>query len=487
MKHDGRNFITSGESVIVRFLYRVFDALASLQLAVILILVLAAVLGTGTVYESKYGAHVASQLVYRSWWMQVLLWVFILNVAAAAISRLPWKKQHVGFLITHLGIIILLLGGWVQQRRGVDGILALAPGEQGRMVRMDEAALYVFRTEPGKNYELVVDETLDYDLRQPSSKVRSYPLKGEDKEIKILNFFPKAARSVMAEAMPKGKGVPALKFTLSGSRATFGDWMFLQNEKGTTNELGPAVLRFVAGKPDLAKKPEKPTMYFYLDGQPDQPPKVAVARANEAFRELGRIPRGKTTPLGWMDFALTLDDYVPSAIPRATYSALEKPVPGFEGYQVVEAELDGQKLWLELGASGQITSGNYLYYVQYTRRQVDLKFDVALKSFKIDYYEGTVRPKEYSSVVEVAGQEHLISMNEPMKHGGFTFYQASYEMDEATNKPRASVFSVNYDPGRGIKYFGSLMMCFGIISMFYFKPKYSGSTKVLMRRKEDEA
>lgn len=472
--------------MIAKILYRIFDALASLQLAVILILVLAAVLGTGTVYESKYGAHVAAQLVYRSWWMQVLLWVFILNVAAAAISRLPWKKQHVGFLITHLGIIILLLGGWVQQRRGVDGILALAPGESGRMVRMDEAALYVFRTEPGKNYELVVDETLDYDLRYPSSKVRSYPLEGEKQEIKVLNFFPKAMRNVAADDMPKGKGVPALRFTLSGSRATFGDWMFLQNEKGTTNELGPAVLRFVKGKPDLKQKPEKPTLYFYLDGEADLPPKVAVARSGEPFRELGRVAIGKTTPLGWMDFSLTLDDYHASAVPRATYSLLEKPVPGFDGYQVVEVELAGQKIWLELGASGQITSGNYLYYVQYARRQVDLKFDVTLKSFKIDYYEGTVRPKEYSSVVEVAGQEHLISMNEPMKHGGFTFYQASYEMDEATNKPRASVFSVNYDPGRGIKYFGSLMMCFGIISMFYFKPKYSGSTKVLMRKKEED-
>ncbi|RZA04242.1 MAG: hypothetical protein EOP11_15515 [Proteobacteria bacterium] len=465
---------------------RIFDFFASLQLAVGLILTLAVVLGTGTVYESKYGAHVAAQLVYRSWWMQVLLWVFILNVAAAAISRLPWKKQHVGFLITHLGIIILLMGGWVQQRRGVDGILALAPGESGRMVRMDEAALYVFRTEPGKNYELVVDETLDFDLRYPSSKVRTFDLAGEEKQIKILNFYPKATRNVEAESMPKGKGVPALKFTLSGSRATFSDWMFLQNEKGTTNELGPAVLRFVKDKPDLSKAPEKPTMYFYLEGNAELSPKVAVARAGEKFRELGRIPTNKTTPLGWMDFELTLGDYRPAAIPRASYSPMEKPIPGFDGYQVVEAELAGQKLWLELGASGQISAGNYLYYVQYARRQVDLKFDVALKSFKIDYYEGTVRPKEYSSVVEVAGQEHLISMNEPLKHGGFTFYQASYEMDEATNKPKASVFSVNYDPGRAIKYFGSLMMCLGIISMFYFKPKYSGTTKALMRRKENE-
>ena len=471
--------------MISRFCVRVFDRLASLELAVVLILVLAVVLSTGTVYESKYGAHVASQLVYRSWWMQVLLWLFILNVAAAAISRLPWKKQHVGFLITHLGIIVLLLGGWVQQQRGVDGILALAPGESGRMVRLDEAALYVFRTEPGKNYELVLDEKMNFDLRYPSEKEYSFPMRNDDKVVKVHRFYPKATREVAAEEVGKGKGVPALKFRLSGSRATFADWMFLQNEKGTTNEIGPAVLRFLAGKPDLSQAPEKATLYFYLDGQPDLPPKVAVARSGEKFRDLGRIPVGKQTALGWMDFELLLENYRPSAIPRASYSPLEKPIPGFEGYQVIEAELDGQRLWLELGASGQITSGNYLYYVQYARRQVDLKFEVKLDNFKVDYYQGTTRAKEYSSVVEVAGQKHLISMNNPLKHGGFTFYQASYEMDDE-GKPRLSVLSVNYDPGREIKYLGSLLMCFGIISMFYFKPKYSGTNKVLARRKEQD-
>ena len=472
--------------MISRFFVRVFDWLASLELAVALILVLAAVLSTGTVYESKYGAQVASQLIYRSWWMQVLLWLFMLNVAAAAISRMPWKRQHIGFLITHLGIIILLLGGWVQQRRGVDGILALAPGESGRMVRLDETALYVFRAEPQKNYELVVDEKLDFDLRHASRKPVIFPIQGEkDLQVKVLQFLPKATREVEAKSVPAGKGVPALRFKLTGTRATFADWMFLQKDTGTTNELGPAVLRFIAGKPDLNGKPEKPTMFFYLDGNPELPPKVAVARKGEKFRELGRVELGKNTPLGWMDFELILEDYRPAALPQAAYSEITKPIPGFDGYQVVEVELAGQKLWLELGASGQVSSGSFLYYVQYARRQVDLKFDVKLNDFKIDYYEGTQRPKEYSSKVEVAGEQHLISMNEPMKHGGFTFYQASYEMGD-DGKPRTSVFSVNYDPGRQIKYFGSLMMCLGIISMFYFKPQYSGTNKLLARRKESQ-
>jgi hypothetical protein len=468
----------------MKILARIFDFMASLELAVCLILALAAALGVGTVYESKYGAAVASQIVYRSWWMQVLLWLFMLNLAAVAISRLPWRKHHVGFLITHLGIIVLLLGAWVQQRRGVDGVLALAPGESSRMVRLDQNMLYVFRTVPGQAYDLVLEQPLNFDLRKASEEVSAYGLKGPEKEIKVLRYYPKAMRDVRAEDRAQG-GVPALKLRLLGSRASFNDWMFLQADTGTTNEVGPAVIRFVKSKPDLSRAPAKATLYLYLDGDAKRAPKIAVARANQPFRELGRAPIGKNVALGWMDFEMVLDEYHPSAIPVATYSPLTKPVPGFDGYQVVETELAGQKLWLELGASGQVTAGDSLYYVQFARKQVDLGFDLLLKHFEVGYYEGTSRPKSYSSEVEVEGEAHTISMNEPLHHGGFTFYQASYEMDEA-GQPRLSVLSVNYDPGRWIKYLGSLMITFGILSMFYFKPKYSGSHK-LLKKKESTA
>lgn len=462
---------------------RIFDFLASLGLAVTLILVLAVAFAVGTVYESKYSAGVAQQLVYRSWWMQILLWIFLLNVAAAAISRLPWKRHHVGFLITHLGIIILLLGSWVQQRRGVDGILALAPGESGRMVKLDQMALYVFRTEESKAYDLVLDQSLNFDLRKPRLEPVEFSLSEPGQSIRVLRYYPKATRQVRAEPVAKG-GVPALRFRLSGSRATFNDWMFLQPDIGTTNEVGPAVLRFVAGRPDLSQAPARATLYFYLDNQPSLPPKVAVARAGEKFRELGRVKPGELKALGWMDFSLELEVFESSAVPRAEYAPMDKPIPGFDGYQVVEVELAKQKLWLELGASGQIPLGNALYYVQFTRRQVDLGFEVKLQKFEIGYYEGTKRPSSYSSLVEVAGQSHVISMNEPLKHNGFTLYQASYEMDDA-GAPRLSVLSVNQDPGREVKYFGSLAMVLGIISMFYFKPIYSGNSRWLRRRKED--
>ncbi len=464
----------------LRTSYRIFEFFASLELAVFVILALALVLAVGTVYESKYGAAVASREIYRSLWMQGLLWLFMLNLAAAALSRLPWRPHHIGFLVTHLGIIILLLGSWVTQRAGVDGNLVLAPGESGRHARIDENMLYVFRADQGRAYDLVLQEHLNFDLRHPLKEPRAYTFSdaGGSKEVKVLRYLPKAMREVKAEIVPDGKGMPALKFRLEGSRASFGDWLFLQADTGATREVGPAVFRFQREKPDLRQKPDRATVMLWLEGKGT--PMLAVARANQAYEVKGRIQPGKAMELGWMDFRFLPEEYHPSALPQAEYFALASSSPGAMGLEAVELAFGGQTIWLELGAAGQIPVGEALYYLQYTKRQVDLGFDVMLKDFRIGYYEGTTRPKTYESEVEVAGETKVIAMNEPLRHGGYRLYQASYEADEE-GRPRYSVLSVNLDPGRFTKYFGCFMMVLGIVSMFYFKPVYSGKHRLLKR------
>lgn len=463
-----------------RTAYRIFEFFASLELAVFLILSLAVVLAVGTVYESKYSAAVASREVYRSIWMQLLLWVFMLNLSAAALSRLPWRRHHIGFLVTHLGIIILLLGSWVTQRAGVDGNLVLAPGESGRHARIDENMLYVFRAEAGKAYDLVLSERLDFDLRRPLTEAKQFSFTDAEgrKEVKLLRYLPKAVREVSAETVADGKGMPGLKFRLEGSRASFGDWLFLQADTGATREVGPAVFRFQREKPDLKVKPERATVVLWLEGK--GAPRLAVARAGQPFTSMGRIVPGKAVELGWMDFKFLPVEYHESALPKAEYRELARSAPAAEALEAVEVGLGGQSLWLELGAAGQIPLGSSLYYLQFTKRQVDLGFDVKLKDFRIGFYEGTKRAKSYESEVEVAGATHVISMNEPLRHGGYRLYQASYEADEE-GKPRYSVLSVNLDPGRFTKYFGCFMMVLGIVSMFYFKPVYSGKHRLLKR------
>ena len=105
-----------------------------------------------------------------------------------------------------------------------------------------------------------------------------------------------------------------------------------------------------------------------------------------------------------------------------------------------------------------------------------LPFEIFLEKFTIGNDPGTTKAATYESQVKVKDaargveKSQLISMNEPMEHGGYTFYQASYQLREG--QPPVSVFSVNFDPGRWVKYLGSLIMCLGIGLMFWMNPHY---------------
>ena len=117
---------------------KIFNFLSSLKLAVIVILGLAYVLAMGTIYESLYGTPVAKEKVYGTIWFSLLLFTLGINVLCAALSRFPWKKHHIGFVVTHAGIIVILIGSFITQKWGVDGTMALAEGETGdRVVTTD--------------------------------------------------------------------------------------------------------------------------------------------------------------------------------------------------------------------------------------------------------------------------------------------------------------------------------------------------------------
>jgi hypothetical protein len=334
---------------------------------------------------------------------------------------------------------------------------------------------------------LLLSERLDLSLLRPLKKAREWALKsadGSEATIRVTDFLPKATRKVKAAARPKGKGVPALRFALRGSRASIEDWIFLQGEKGSTRELGPARVRFQTTKPDGKVIPEKPTLYVYLDGSKSAYPSLATAHPKDKqLRFLGRAEPGRERNLGWMDFSFSLEEFYESAVPNVDYRAAETPRE--DNGQVIAVELGGEKLWVELGAAGQIIQGDSIYYIQYGPKQIDLGFEIALDQFRVLFYEGTNRAKSYESAVRVGPERHVISMNEPLKHQGFTFYQASFQTDDE-GKPTASILSVNHDPGRGIKYLGSLMIVLGTLSMFYFKPKYSGNNRWLLGKKTQE-
>jgi hypothetical protein len=107
----------------------VFEFFASLKLAVVLLAVLIVAAIAGTIYESSFDAKVARAYVYGAPWFNIWLVLLGANLACSALSRWPWRKHHLAFLITHLGIITLLIGSLIGRIFGVEGTITLFKGE----------------------------------------------------------------------------------------------------------------------------------------------------------------------------------------------------------------------------------------------------------------------------------------------------------------------------------------------------------------------
>ena len=109
-------------------------ALASLKLAVVLLVLLLLGLSAGTIIESSSGTEVAGRLVYYAWWFLGLEAVFALNVLCSIIAHFPWGKARIGYLTTHGALVLILAGAMVSYFFKVEGRLMLWEGESGNEI-----------------------------------------------------------------------------------------------------------------------------------------------------------------------------------------------------------------------------------------------------------------------------------------------------------------------------------------------------------------
>ncbi|MFN4243494.1 MAG: cytochrome c biogenesis protein CcsA [Tepidisphaerales bacterium] len=140
------------EPEMLNWLDRLFVFAASLKLAVGVILALAAFLAVATVYEAKYGMEPAASQMYGSTLFLGLMAVLAVNVLAAALIRYPWTRRQTGFVITHAGILVLLLGCLVSYRTAVDARIRLRPGDSATDAAMLQELVQV--TVGGRTYRL---------------------------------------------------------------------------------------------------------------------------------------------------------------------------------------------------------------------------------------------------------------------------------------------------------------------------------------------
>lgn len=116
-------------------------------------------------------------------------------------------------------------------------------------------------------------------------------------------------------------------------------------------------------------------------------------------------------------------------------------------------------------------------------RREYLPYSLELLEFIHERYPGTQIPKHFASRIKLHDRTHAepiattIQMNEPLRHAGLTFYQASFAPDDT-----ASMLQVVRNPSWTAPYIACALMTLGMLVQFGF-----GLQRFLQRRRAQEA
>lgn len=145
-----------GQRWIVRTILRTYEFLASLQLAVLLILSVAVVLAVATFVEAHYGTAGVGHLIYHTVWFAALLALLAANIFCAAAIRFPWKRHQTGFVVTHIGLLTLLAGAAITARGNLNSQLLVFLNDSGQIAIDNDQSYITAYDLPGRSEPLVV-------------------------------------------------------------------------------------------------------------------------------------------------------------------------------------------------------------------------------------------------------------------------------------------------------------------------------------------
>lgn len=441
-----------------------------------MILLVSVLLAAGTIVESRFSTAVAKRFVYSTWWFNLALLLLGVNVFCSALSRFPWKKHQTGFVITHLGILVILAGSFITQQFGVDGQIALNEGETGHVIQEEKPTLY-YQIDHGEIEQMPAA----FNFSPPNP---DHPLMIDlpnDGLLMINQFFVNAEKNIDGRLVgPKEKGFPGVHVMLDSSFVHENQWLFLGNPDYSHLDLGPASV-FFERESDWKKRwvkdpgsiaPNTLAVLLTADGKL----KYQTSH-NGQFAPMAAVTIGSENPTGWMDMQFKVSDQISNAVPEESYKPQElgsqKDLNPAIHYEVINRGVHKEG-WLGFQTQTAFELGGTSFELAYGPHQVELPFTLRLVKFTLGLDPGTDKAASYASDVyytdeQNPGQEvpYNISMNKPLHHDGFTVYQASYEPQP--DGKYVSVFAVGQDPGLAVKYTGAIILVLGIILMFWFK------------------
>ena len=285
-------------------------ALASLKLAIVLLVMLGAVLAWATLLEASRGRENAQWYVYTSPWFLILLGLLGLNILASTLVRLPWKKHQTGFVLAHAGLLVLLAGAVQSFLYGIEGQVVLQEGEQtDRMLLSTRSRIMVLHHAAADRRAL--EFTFAPGPADWAPKQRLDFAASNDLKLSILRFYRHAREQIDWVADDRDYQGPALRLRLLGASGNIVTEEWLAGSLyGGEAVIGPTAYQ-------LWPLPLETMVEDFLD-----PPQESADTGILSMHYQGRMIRvpvaenvGRTIPLGDTGVAVEIVAYLADARP----------------------------------------------------------------------------------------------------------------------------------------------------------------------------
>ncbi|MBI5852259.1 MAG: cytochrome c biogenesis protein CcsA [Planctomycetes bacterium] len=169
--------------------------------------------------------------------------------------------------------------------------------------------------------------------------------------------------------------------------------------------------------------------------------------------------------------SLGIDIVLESALARAqpTVELVPAGERGSGSQWIKVASRDGESVsegWIQYGAQHSLRSEDGQVTLTYAPRRFELPFTIRLRSFAVDYHQGSPRASQYRSHVSLTGDdggviEAEIAMNRPLDHQGYRIFQSSF-VPAGSDGVATTVLTVSSDPGASIVYAAMVLLVLGV-------------------------
>jgi hypothetical protein len=266
----------------------IIHRLGSLNFALVLLATIGIACAVATFAESGFSAKIARAYIYKNPLFLLWLGALCVNLFAVTLTRWPWEKRHIGFVVTHYGIITLLAGAVVGMQLGFEGNVTLnknAPPVS--RVTTSRSVLWLDSSADTAYYI----KDFDAETTPPSEKKpRSFPVPRTNLTVVADDFSPNLVRQPRLTPSEGSGDGPAVLLKLASSMASQSLELPLALKDGQAAEedfFGMARITFLPALPASEETKDQETQMVFAKFAPIVQPGAATTGVSVRLSEDG--------------------------------------------------------------------------------------------------------------------------------------------------------------------------------------------------------